>query len=208
MCIRDSHELVYTNQANINNKQDALTFSSVEDNHVSNPVTSANIKDYVDNKFVGEVTIQATGQDTAGLKILSHADAADDKVVLTLERDSSNPSVYGHDHALDFSMSQHGSCRFIHRLFPNLPSSTLTYELMRWTKFGCIMIGGQVSSSIYDSNQSQSVSKPGLNVLQGTIKHTGLGSDGCRMILNNLPTSEPTENNRVWRDSNGFLKIS
>ena len=209
------HETIIANEAALTAAQPIIAKTLTTD--LSSSATSTElatadvIKSYVDsNSLSANTVIQATGATgQASLKILSHADAADDMVMFTLERDSSNPSTGGHDHKVDFSLTQHGSARFVHTLFQNVPTSTLTYETMRWSKFGCIMIPGGATSSVVDSHQSGSVSEPGLNILQGTFKHTGLGSNGCKMILNNLPTSAAgLANNQVYRDANGFLRIT
>jgi hypothetical protein len=155
---------------------------------------------------VGQRLIESTG--VASLKIKSYAEALDDKVVLTLERDSSSPSTGGHDHKCDFEMTQHGSLRLRHTLFQNVPSSTLQYELMRWQKFGSILVPGGATSSVVDANQSGNATEPGLHILQGTLQHSGL-SGVAKVILKNLPTSAAgLDSNQVYRDSNGFLRIT
>ena len=175
------HEQIHTNKADITTLQSHV--HSVEEDFT---VTSSSATNPAKINIVSEIGQQADGQS-----------------LLEFVVDRSNN---GYDHKASLEMTEHGNLRVMHnRFFSTNPTIT---EVARFTKNQCLLLGGGKSSSTIDSYDNNTWAPKGFAMIGGKMRLYNADNESEFLMLKNVSTTVPSSAHWVYKDSNGFLKIS
>ena len=87
-------------------------------------------------------------------------------------------------------------------------STTETDEPIRFCKRGSVILSGGKSSSVVDSYDNGNWAPAGYTQIGGVMKLYNADNEDHFLYLKNVSTTVPSSAHWVYKDSNGFLKIS